>query len=273
MNPSKSKHKQSSPEQPERRYDTETLRQSGHPDTQDSQEIETLRDSGNRDTHDTHETQTVPLLVRIETVPQAIEHSLTVSVRLGKDSDCAQMEFGVGFQQRIFEFCRALKAFEQTCGVKITKKELPAHFGAWYAAASLRSLWPAGVDFHEAQFDFLTTFEKTRTALGVNPLEEAIRRAEKFTPSGASKFEGRIRKLASVCYHLQQMTGKAPFFLGARGAAQAAGIVNLDYAWKMLTGLAHPSVDLIELVQMGNFSKHKGEDGKATRWRWKEHSN
>jgi len=161
----------------------------------------------------------------------------------------------------IFVFCRALKAFEITTGAKLPPKELESAFGLWWSTA--RPSLPEGEDFDEYRFEFQRAFEKTRTPLGANPLHKAIEQADSCPPppEAARYTSAKIKRLAAVCFQLQLLAGKAPFFIGARDAAAVLGTKKPETGLTILTGLVRDGV--LTVIQ-------KGEAGgnRATRYRY-----
>jgi hypothetical protein len=162
---------------------------------------------------------------------------------------------------RLFIFSRALKAFEITHDRRLAEQELQVAFSLWWSAA--KPLLPADADFDEYRFDFEDTFAKTRVALGANPLDEAIRRADtKPLPPQADRYTStKIKRLIAVCCHLQILAGDSPFFLGVRDAARILGIKNLYRASATLAGLVRDGV-LIEA------EKGTSSGRRATRFRF-----
>ena len=99
---------------------------------------------------------------------------------------------------------------------------MSAAFAQWWNTA--KPLLPPDADFDEWRFDFDATFAKTHAALGANSLQEAIRRADAspMPPQSARYASPKIKRLVAVCYQLQLLQGKSPFFLGVRDAAKMA---------------------------------------------------
>ena len=120
-------------------------------------------------------------------------------------------------------------------------------------------------DFDEYRFEFQRTFEKTRTPLGANPLHKAIEQAASCPPppEAARYPSAKIKRLAAVCFQLQLLAGKAPFFIGARNAAAVLGTKKPETGLTILTGLVRDGV--LTVIQ-------KGEAGgnRATRYRYNQ---
>jgi hypothetical protein len=199
-----------------------------------------------RDTDGTQETQDVPpLAASVKTLPEAVQLSLKTG--LTKNS--------------LFLFSRALRAFETTNQRRLPPKEVEVAFSLWWSTA--KPLLPPDADFDEWRFVFLDTFEKTKVALGANPLDEAIRRADSNPPppQAARYTSPGIKRLISVCYHLGSLAGDGTFFLSVRDSAQIFGTKSLPEASAMLVGLVWDGV--LDIVTPG-----KPGGKKATRFRF-----
>jgi hypothetical protein len=164
-------------------------------------------------------------------------------------------------------FSRAIRAFEITINRRLPREEIGHAFAIWWSTARTAKLLPADADFDEWRFDFEDTFEKTRIALGANPLEEARRRASASPmPPQADRYASpKLKCLIAVCYHLQVMAGDDPFFLSVRSAARILGTKNNADAAKMLSGLVRDGI-LTEVA--------RGTPGgrRATRFRFSAES-
>jgi len=190
--------------------------------------------------------QKIPLLAsRVATLPQAVKISLQDEHK----------------ENSIFIFCRAIKAFEITTGVKLSHKELEGAFALWWSMA--RPSLPDGADFDEYRFEFQRIFEKTRTPLGANSFHQAIEQADMCpTPAEAARYESpKIKRLVAVCFQLQLLTGNAPFFISARDAAAVLGTKKPETGLANLGGLVWDGI--LTIAQ-------KGEPGgnRATRYRY-----
>jgi hypothetical protein len=200
----------------------------------------------NRETEDTKETEDIPpLAARVNTLQDAVQLSLK--------------EGSLG--NYLFRFSRAIRAFEITNARRLAPHEVEAAFSLWWNTAKEKALLPTDADFDEYRFDFEATFSKTRVALGSNPLEQAIRRAdtEPPPPQSASYTSPGLRRLVSACYHLQLLQGDSPFFLSVRDAAKITGAKGLQQASAWLAGLVRDGV-LVE--------GEKGTRKRATRFRF-----
>ena len=192
----------------------------------------------------TQETDDVPpLAASVKTLPEAVE----LSLKGGLDKDC------------LFRFARALKAFEITNDRRLPPAELQSAFSLWWGTA--KPMLPPDADPDEWRFDFEQTFEKTHAALGANSLEEALRRADASPlPPQAERYAShKLKRLVAVCYQLQLLQGKSPFFLGVRDAAKIGGAKSLLQASAWLAGFVRDGI-LTEI--------QKGTRKRATRFRF-----
>jgi hypothetical protein len=201
----------------------------------------------NRDIKDTEETEDVPpLAARVNTLQEAVQLSLSGPL-----------------EKALFTFSRAILAFEITTNCRLPPEEIEVAFSLWWNTATEKALLPADADFDEYRFDFKATFAKTRVALGANPLEEAIRRADAspMAPQSARYTSPGLRRLVAVCYHLQTLAGDNPFFLSVRSAARILGMKQNSKAAAMRGGLVRDGV-LTEIA--------RGTPGgrRATRYRF-----
>jgi hypothetical protein len=196
-----------------------------------------------RDKKVTHETEVFrPLAVSIKTLPEAVQ----LSLEGGLNEKC------------LFVFARALRAFEITTNRRLSAQDAAAAFALWWNTA--KPLLPPDADFDEWRFVFEDTFAKTKVALGANPLDEAIRRAdsEPHPPPAGRYASTKLKRLVAVCYHLQQLQGDSPFFLGVRDTAKIMATTNLLKASATLAGFVRDGL-LVEV--------EKGTTHRATRYR------
>ena len=206
-----------------------------------NRETEKQRDG---ETDETQETEDVPpLAASVKTLQEAVQ----LSLKDGLNKNC------------LFIFARAIKAFEITNDRRLPSAELQSAFSLWWSAA--KPLLPPDADHDEWRFDFEDTFAKTHAPLGSNSLEEAIRRANAspMPPQSARYTSPKIMRLVAICYQLQLLQGRSPFFLGVRDAAKTVGAKGLPQASAWLAGLVRDGV-LIEV--------EKGTCKRATRFRF-----
>lgn len=156
-------------------------------------------------------------------------------------------------------FARAVKAFEKETKPLGTHAELCVAFNSWWLAA--KELLPPDADYHEYRDDFLNCYQKVISPLGENALEAA--KLAEPTKADLALHGPKKAKLVALCRALQRLSGKAPFFLGVRHAAEAMGTQNLYTARNALNALAAAGVLVME--QKGQLSGRK-----ATRYRFIE---
>lgn len=205
-------------------------------------DLEKQRD---RETHDVQDTQDVPPL----------------AASVGTLQEAVQLSLADGFSKKsLFIFSRALRAFEVTNKRRLPPDEVESAFSLWWHTA--KHLLPSEADFDEFRFLFMDTFSKTKVALGANPLDEAIRRADSMTlPPQASLYESpKLKRLVAVCCHLGQMAGNGTFFLGVRDAARILRTKDRNGASAMLAGLVRDGV--LILIEKG-----KSGGKRASRFR------
>jgi hypothetical protein len=213
------------------------------PENQSSGVTEKLSDGETDDTDDTHEKR---LSARVATLNEAVDISLT--------------EEATG--DPLFMFARALKAMEITTGVKLKRADLENAFSLWWANSQ-----PGETDgpcFDEERLLFLQAFSNARTPWGANPLAEAMRLASSMPePPEAQRYatSPKLRRLVSVCHHLQVVARDAPFFLSVRSAAKVLDIQSPDLANAFLHGLVNDGI--LSLVTLGTRAGRR-----ATRYRF-----
>ena len=213
------------------------------------QRVRDSEDSENqkiRDSHATHATQDSALATSVRTLQEAVELSLA---RPASDD-------------WLFIYARALKAHEVTTGSPLGYQGLESAFSEWWRMAIDRKAVPPDADFDEFRLQFIDSFSKVRAPLGANPLEEAIKRADSNPSREAARYPSlKLKRLVSVCDHLQTLVGEAPFFLSAREAAKILGGMAPQHALKLVNGLIHDGF-LLEV--------EKGKPGgrRATRFRF-----
>lgn len=163
----------------------------------------------------------------------------------------------------VFKFARAVKAFELCVNKRLPKAELPAAFNIWWSAA--KSTLPPDTDREECLFLFMDAYDKAKTPLGSNVIQNALARiASSLPPPEAKRYDSpKLKILVHLCYELQQMAGDSPFFLSVRDAARAIGlsIKSLNVVSAFMHGLQRD--DIIELVEIG-----KPGGRRATRYRY-----
>jgi hypothetical protein len=187
------------------------------------------------------------LSLSVTTVLEAIEQ--TQPTRPGERDDC------------IMHLARALKF---NCGLA---SEEPARLRGivrdWY-----RRALPVikTKDFEVTLIAFERAFEAAAHPLGLDLVDAAALRVDpQALPEVANRYEGdTIKRLISLCYSLQEMTGGV-FWISTRDAAERLSsperrLSPMD-AWRLLQLLERDGV--IECVRRGG-----PDTQKATRYRW-----
>jgi hypothetical protein len=141
----------------------------------------------------------------------------------------------------LFNYARAIKAFEVTQNCRLPPNELQMAFSLWWQEA--KPLLPEDADFDEYRFTFEDSYSKTRAPLGANHLEQAIRRADTLPlPPEATRYTGKLKRLVGTCYHLQVLAAGAAFFLSTRDAARILGKKRARDGMIALNGLVRDGV-------------------------------
>lgn len=163
----------------------------------------------------------------------------------------------------VFKFARAIKAFELRVDKRLPKTELPAAFNIWWTAA--QSTLPPGTDREECLFLFMDAYDKAKTPLGSNVIQNALAEvASSPPPPEGNRYESaKLKTLVHLCYELQRLAGDSPFFLSVRDAARAIGlsVKSLHAVSAFMHGLHRDGI--IEPVEI---SKSGGR--RATRYRY-----
>jgi hypothetical protein len=200
-----------------------------------------------RDSNGTHATHEAALATPVWTLPEAVKLSMT----------------GVAGDDMLFRFARAMKAFETTTEVRQNEPELENAIADWYRTAQQKGKVPPDTDFDECRMLFLHAWEHVRAPLGANPLEEAIKRADRLPPPPeANRYQkAGLKRLVSVCHQLQLLAGEAPFFLSVRDAASILGTTKLETVSAFLAGLVRDGV-------LREVEKGKLEGRRASRFKY-----
>ena len=183
---------------------------------------------GYRATDATDETDDSALAARVTTLQEAVSLSLKQEIT----------------EYTLFQFARAMKAFEVTTG---TKCETGVAFAEWWRTAEGTKKLPPEAQFDEYAFLFEDAYERAKTPLGANVLDAAIKRAKtQLAPPQANGFSPNIAHLVSVCWQLQLLAGESPFFLSVRSAQQVLAIARPQTASAILTGLVRRGILEVE---------------------------
>ena len=194
-------------------------------------EHQSSTDRETEDTEDTEETEDT------EATPVAsVSPSLCLSVSQAIATTLPQRE---GERNRkLFDFARALRAVPTLCDKPLP--QLKPAVREWHRAA----LPVIGTKaFDETWAEFAYAWPRVRSAMGVNPLAEALARVDAATlPPEASDYDSpATRRLLLLCRELQRASGAEPFFLSCRSAGGLLGIDH-DAANKLLAMLVADGV-------------------------------
>lgn len=200
--------------------------------------------------------QVMPSFLKIESVEDAIKIATA-----GEENG----------NRALFKFCGALKSHELTIGRKFSIQDQRDAFYQFWSNLTKDQI---GADdtFEHWILNFLYSFKKRNTPLGLNTLEEAVRRAEMLPekPKCAGKFESpAVLKILTVCWHLQNMVGEQPFGLSARSAGSFTGLSKSE-ANRLMNGLE--LMGFLKLVQRGFRGKTRDQDMAST-WRFIDSDN
>jgi hypothetical protein len=164
----------------------------------------------------------------------------------------------------VFRYARAVKAFEKHIDKRLPVNELPAAFNIWWSVA--KTSLPPETDREECLYLFLDAYDKAKTPLGCNVIDNALSNVNSGTPPPeAGRYESpKLKRLVHLCSELQKLVGDDfPFFLSLRDAARAIGLSNKSLALvsAFMRGLERDQV--LTPVERG-----KSGGKKATRYRY-----
>lgn len=114
-------------------------------------------------------------------------------------------------------------------------------------------------EFSETWADFVVAWERVKHPAGQS-FQSAVEAAGSESPAVADRYDGNLRRLAALCWHLQSQWQGRPFHLSCRKAGEYLGTSHVR-AWKLLNALHFDGV--IELI-----SKGKKGTGKASAWQF-----
>ena len=115
--------------------------------------------------------------------------------------------------------------------------------------------------FDETMADFVHAWEKARSPLFAGPLEAAKAEAIAHMPDVAGEYDSEpVKRLVSLCWHLQQIAGDGAFYLSSHDAGRFMGTTQ-PYAYKALRLLT--SDQLLEVAEVGS-------ERRATRYRFRK---
>ena len=174
------------------------------------------------------ETDVVPgPMTHVGSIPEAVQ------ITLQNDID----------DKTLFNFARALKAFEGTTKSRLKKADQDSAFSLFWNTA--KSRLPRDDSYDEWRFQFLQAFAKAKSPLGANHIQAALKLAQQEPPPPqCSRYASspKIQLLIAVCFHLQKMAGDGPFFLSIRSAAKIIGTTSLLQASNYLNGLVADTI-------------------------------
>jgi len=167
-----------------------------------------------------------------------IQEAVQLSLKDGLTDNC------------LFNFARALLAFEVTNKIKLKPPEVKNAFALWWSTA--KPLLPADVNFDEWRYEFEAARKAARCPIGANVIAEAIRRAdtEPLPPREAERSSSpKISRLLAVCYYLQLLAGNSPFFISVGTTTKILGAKSKFVGAAMLNGLVQDSI--LSVTQKG----------------------
>jgi hypothetical protein len=148
--------------------------------------------------------------------------------------------------RKLFDFARALKGLDEFKTAALVKVKPTVR--QWHTAALP---FIGTKDFDATWMEFGYAWDRVRTAMGSDPLAEALIRARAAVlPPEASDYDSEnSRLLVKVCIELQRVSADQPFFLSCRSAGALLDIDH-DSANKLLLMLVRDG--LLKLVRRGN---------------------
>lgn len=231
---------------PEQRHREAERQSNREPESRSDIGTERLSNRGKRATDETHATDDSALAAPVGTLQEAAQ----ISLNEGVSENC------------LFNFARAVKAFEVTTGIKLAKSETGNTFAVWWQMA--KPQLPKEAEFDEYLLLFEDAYARVKSPLGSSALTIAVGRAKSSAPPpDAEQFTSpKLRMLVAVCYQLQRLSGSSPFFLSLRDCARILELPRLETASAMLNGLVSRGILIVV---------EKGIPGprRATRFRFR----
>ena len=115
----------------------------------------------------------------------------------------------------LFKLARLVKSYEHAIDRCATPQELEVVFDRWSADARL--FWRPELTRDDYYSEFLEIYSYIRIGLDEDPIELAFKRASIAPLPDVPGFtDERIRRLASICREMHEITGGGPFFLPTR---------------------------------------------------------
>jgi hypothetical protein len=148
--------------------------------------------------------------------------------------------------RKLFDFARSLKGLDEFKTATLVKVKPVVR--QWHTAALP---FIGTKDFDTTWMEFGYAWDRVRTAMGSDPLAEALIRARAAVlPPEASDYDSEnSRLLVKLCIELQRISADQPFFLSCRSAGALLGIDH-DCANRMLLMLVRDGI--LKLVRRGN---------------------
>ncbi len=164
--------------------------------------------------------------------------------------------------RRLFDLCRSLKAIPSLASAE--PATLRPIVQEWHRRALpiIRTK-----PFSETWADFLSGWDKVKSAAGRGPVDDAFRRAnDAEPPKKAARLypdEPRVVLLAALCRELQRDAGENNFFLACRTAAQLLGVTHKQ-AWCWLRVLCADGI--LECTEVGTHPDHRASQYRYVAW-------
>jgi hypothetical protein len=151
--------------------------------------------------------------------------------------------------RKLFELARALKGIIP----EAEREALREIVRTWHRLAfpTIRTK-----DFAESWSDFITAWRRVEKPLGASFRAAAL--ADHEPAVARRRYDGLLRRLATLCWHLQGQSQGRPFFLSCRKAAAFLNVSPI-HACRLLHALQFDGV--MQLVSKGTKST-----GKASEW-------
>jgi len=147
---------------------------------------------------------------------------------------------GPGQRRRcLFDLSRLLKRITPDA----SRDELREIVRAWHQQALpfIRTK-----EFDETWADFTDAWELVRRPAGCS-FQAAAKAADlDIPPFIIERYDGNLRRLASLCRQLQMRWGDRPFPLGCQKAADYLGVSNKMHAWRLLNTLQADRIIVLE---------------------------
>jgi hypothetical protein len=172
---------------------------------------------------------------------------------------------------KLWQMARQVRAWERDNQQKAVESELLCLFNAWWKESN------KFVDAGEDYFDYLSKWKRccktARLPIDACSLDTAWKLTteeplpnEALLSYGPEPISSAIQKLIALCYHLQQLCGDKPFFIGSRDAAKLLGFGDKHvkvFNWLELLSDPEGSFKLLTKVSSGSQAARKTNE-----WRY-----